>query len=157
MLSLRPTLSGIPSEGTSSHSESYSTSLSMRKLALNGLYTKSDGISLLGVGGLVGPPPTPGLTDFIVFGGTSYGGGISVTPIRRLSVSGTFNRAISNTIGGTSSHNNTEIFNSQLQYRLRKIGLQAGYTRFTQGISAIGAAANTTSFFVGMTRWFDIF
>jgi hypothetical protein len=144
-------------QGTSSHSESYSTSLSMRKLALNGLYTKSDGISLLGVGGLVGPPPTPGLTDFIVFGGTSYGGGVSVTPIHRLSVSGTFNRAISNTIGGTSSHNNTEIFNSQLQYRLRKIGLQAGYTRFTQGISAIGAPANTTSLFAGITRWFDIF
>jgi hypothetical protein len=111
----------------------------------------------LGVGGLVTPPPTPGLTDFIFFGGTSYGGGVAVTPIRKLTISGNFNRAISNTIGSTTSHNNTEIFNSQLQYHLRKIGLQAGYTRFTQGISAIGTPANTTSFFVGVTRWFDIF
>lgn len=144
-------------QGTTNHSESYSTSLGMRKLALNGLYTKSTGVSLLGVGGLVGPPPTPGLTDFIFFGGTSYGAGISVTPVRRLSLSSSFSRAISNTVGGTTSHNNTEIFNSQLQYRLRKIGVQGGYTRFTQGISAVGAPANTSSFFVGLTRWFDFF
>ena len=51
-----------------------------------------------------------------------------------------------------------EIFNGQMQYHLRRIGLQAGYTRFTQGISAVGAPANTTSiYFVGMTRWFDFF
>jgi carboxylesterase type B len=97
------------------------------------------------------------LSNIILFGGSSYGGGISVTPVKRLSVSGTFNRAISNTIASTTSHNNMEIFNAQMQYHLRKIGLLAGYTRFTQGISAIGAPANTTSYFVGMTRWFDFF
>jgi hypothetical protein len=143
--------------GSTNRAETYSTSLSMRKMAINGIYTNSSGVSLLGVGGLVTPPPTPGLTDFIFFGGTSYGGGVAVTPIQKLTISGNFNRAISNTIGSTTSHNNTEIFNSQLQYHLRKIGLQAGYTRFTQGISAIGTPANTTSFFVGVTRWFDIF
>jgi len=144
-------------QGTSNHGESYSTSLNMRVLAVNGLYTKSNGVSLLGAGGLVTPTPTPGLNNFILFGGDSYGGGISVTPIRRLVVAGSFSRAISNTISSTTSHNNTEIFNAQLQYHLRRIGLQAGYTRFTQGISAVGAPANTTSFFVGMTRWFDFF
>ncbi len=60
-------------------------------------------------------------------------------------------------MAATESHNNTEIFNAQMQYHLRRIGLQAGYTRFTQGISAIGAPANATSYFVGMTRWFDFF
>jgi len=143
--------------GTTNRSETYSTSLSMRKMAINGIYTSSSGVSLLGVGGLVTPPPTPGLTDFIFFGGTSYGGGAALTPIRKLTISTSFSRAISNTIGSTFSHNNTEVINSQLQYRLRKIGFQAGYTRFTQGISAAGTPANTTSFFVGVTRWFDIF
>jgi len=150
--------SGLTNQsGTSSSSRGYSTSLSFRRFNLNGNYVKSDGISLLGAGALVGPPPTPGLNDFIFFGGTSYGGGVSATPIRRLVIAGSFSRAISNTIGGTTSHNNTEIFDAQLQYHLRRIGLQAGVTRFTQGISAVGAPASSTSFFVGMTRWFDFF
>lgn len=143
--------------GTSSSSNGYSTALSMRKFSLNGQYVKSDGVSLLGAGGLVGPPPTPGLNNFILFGGTSYGGGLSLTPIRRLVVAGSFSRALSNTISTTTSRNNTEIINAQLQYHLRKIGVQAGYTNFTQGISAIGAPVGTTSFFVGVTRWFDFF
>jgi hypothetical protein len=144
-------------QGTTSHSEGYSTALSTRRFSVNGLFVQAKGLSLLGTGGLITPTPTPGLTNFILFSGSSYGGGISVTPVRRLVVSGSFSRAISNTIASTTSHNNTEIFNAQLQYHLRRIGLQAGYTRFTQGISAIGAPANSTSYFVGITRWFDFF
>jgi hypothetical protein len=80
-----------------------------------------------------------------------------VQPLKRLAISGSFSRAISNTLASTTSHNNTEIFNAQMQYHLRRIGLQAGYTRFTQGISAIGAPVNSTSYFVGISRWFDFF
>ncbi len=65
---------------------------------MTGNYTPVDGISLLGAGGLVPVTPTPGVNDFITFGGTSYGGGISVTPMRRLVISGSFNRAISDTV-----------------------------------------------------------
>ncbi len=144
-------------QGTSNHGESYSTSLSMRRLDVNGFYTQANGISLLGSGGVIAPPPTPGVTDYILFNGSSYGGGISVTPVRRLSIAGTFSRAISDTVSSTYSHNNTEVFNAQMQYRLRRIGLLAGYTRFTQGISAVGAPANTTTYFVGVSRWFDFF
>ena len=152
------TRSGLTNyQGTSSQGEGYSTSLSSRRFAVTGNYTQSTGISLLGAGGFVPVSGTPGVTDFITFGGSSYGGGISATPIRRLVIAGSFSRAISNTIGETISHNNTEIYNAQLQYHLRRIGLQAGYTRFTQGISAVGAPANTTSYFVGISRWFDFF
>lgn len=144
-------------QGANTSSESYSTSLSMRRLQVNSFFNQSHGISLLGANGVVSPTPTPGLTDYILFTGYAYGGGLAVTPLRRLSVSGTFSRAISNTLSETDSHNNTEIFNAQLQYHLRRIGLLAGYTRFTQGISAIGAPVNSTSYFVGVTRWFDFF
>lgn len=144
-------------KGTSQHGESYSTSLSMRRADINGFYTQSTGISLLGSGGIITPAATPGVIDYISFNGNSYGGGLSVAPARRLSISGTFSRAISNTISSTYSHNNTEIINAQLQYHLRRIGLLAGYTRYTQGISAAGAPANTTTYFVGVTRWFDFF
>jgi hypothetical protein len=146
-------------QGDSNRTEGGSTSLSMRQLglAINGVYTRSSGVQLLGAGGLITPEPTPGLTDLILFKGTSYGGGLSVSPIKRMSVSGSFSRAISDTLAATNSHNNMEILNAQLQYHLRKITLQAGYTRFTQGISAIGAPVNNTSYFVGMTRYFDFF
>jgi hypothetical protein len=150
--------SGLTSyQGTNNHSESYSTSFSTRQFTLSGLYTESNGISVLGANGLVAVTSTPGVNDAIVFGGSSYGGGFSLTPTRRLVISGNFNRAISDTMGQTISHNNMEIYNAQLQYHLRKIGLQAGYTRFTQGISAVGAPASSTSYFVGISRWFDFF
>jgi len=152
------TRSGLTNyQGTDSSSEGYSTTFGSRKFTLTGNYTQSTGISLLGAGGLVPVSATPGINDFITFGGSSYGGGVSVTPLRRLVIAGSFSRAISNTVGQTISHNNTEIFNAQMQYHLRRIGLQAGYTRFTQGISAVGAPANTASYFVGISRWFDFF
>jgi hypothetical protein len=144
-------------QGSNTHSEGYSTALSMRRVAVNGIFSKSSGLSLLGAGGLITPTPTPGLNNFLLFSGTSYGGGASVQPLKRMVISGSFSRAISNTLASTASHNNTEIFNAQLQYHLRKIGLQAGYTRFTQGISAVGAPANSTTYFVGISRWFDFF
>lgn len=34
-----------------------------------------------------------------------------------------------------------------MQYHLRTIGLRPGYTRFTQGISAVGIPDRTTSYF----------
>ena len=144
-------------QGTSSRSEGYSTSLGSRRYNLFANYTQATGISLLGATGFVPVSGTPGVTDFITFGGSSYGGGISVTPIRRLVIAGSYSRAISNTLGQTISHNNTVIYDAQMHYHLRKIGLDAGYTRFTQGISAVGAPASTTAYFVGISRWFDFF
>jgi hypothetical protein len=152
------TRSGLTNDaGSNTRSDSYSSSLSMRRLSVNSFFSKSHGVSLLSAGGIITPTATPGLSNFILFSGSSYGGGISVTPVKRMTISGSFARAISNTLAATDSHNNTEIINAQLQYHLRRIGLDAGYTRFTQGISAIGAPINNTTFFVGMTRWFDFF
>lgn len=143
--------------GSSTHSESYSTSLSMRRISANATFSQAHGVSLLGAAGVINPSPTPGLSDLILFNGSNYGGGISATPIKRLTLSGSFSRGISNTIAATESRNNTEVFNAQMQYHMRQIGLNAGYTRFTQGISAIGAPVNSTTYFVGISRWFDFF
>jgi hypothetical protein len=153
---------GLNSQKNSvSHSESYSTTLSLRHLAFNAQYLSGLGNSILTPAGIVPIPPTPGLpnANLIMYNATSYGGGISWSPIRRLSLSGTYNRALSNTLANSIySKNNTEIINGQLQYRLRRIGILAGYTRFNQGISASGIApGTTTSYFAGISRWFDFF
>lgn len=147
--------------GSSSRNQSFSTSFSSQRFTLTGNYTKATGQSILTGSSLVALPPTPGLppSSLILFSGDSYGGGLSATPIRRLTISGSFSRALSNTLSDvTNSRNNTEIINAQLQYHLRRIGVLAGYTRFTQGISASGAPPGTAnSYFVGVSRWFDFF
>ncbi len=153
---------GLSSQKNStSHSESYSTTLSLRHLSFNAQYLNGLGNSILTPNGIVPIPPTPGEPNpnLIMYNATSYGGGISWSPIRRMSFSGTYNRALSDTLSNSIySKNNTEIINGQFQYRLRRIGILAGYTRFTQGISASGIqAGTTTSYFAGISRWFDFF
>ena len=147
--------------GSGNHTEGYSTSVSSRKLTVSAEYSQSTGQSILTSAGLVLLPPTPGVPagDLILYNGKSYGGGISGTPLRHLTISGSFSRALSDTMSqAVDSRNNTEIFNGQMQYHLRRIGLLAGFTRFTQGISASGIPpATANSFFVGVTRWFDFF
>ena len=147
--------------GSGNHTEGYSSSLSSRRFTITGMYSQSVGQSILTSTGLVLLPPTPGVPEnnLILYNGDSYSGSVSLTPVRKLTISGSFSRAISDTIANeTNSHNNTEVFNAQMQYRLRRIGLLSGYTRFTQGVSASGLPAGTSnSFFVGVSRWFDFF
>ena len=98
-------------------------------------------------------------SNLILFNGDSYGGGVSATPLRHLTISGSFSRAISSTLSDvTRSRNNTELFNAQLQYHFRRIGVLAGVTRFSQGVSASGTPPGTAnSYFIGVSRWFDFF
>jgi hypothetical protein len=147
--------------GTDNRSEGYSSSLSSRRFTVTGNYSQATGQSILTSAGLVSLPPTPGVpaSNLILFNGDSYGGGVSATPLRHLTISGTFSRAISNTLSDvTNSRNNTELLNAQVQYHLRRIGVLGGFTRFTQGISASGVPpATANSFFIGVSRWFDFF
>ncbi len=153
--------SGLTNQpGSVDHSEGYFTTIGNSRFTLNGNYNQATGNSVLGSTGLVLVPPTPGVpnSQLIIFNGSSYGGGISATPLRRLTISATFSRSLSDTLATTSSRNDMEIINAQLQYRLRRIGLLAGYTSLTQGISAVGGPpATVNSFFIGVSRWFDLF
>lgn len=154
--------SGLSNDGNSNtHSEAFSTSLALRRITLNANYTKADGQALLTSTGIQPIQPTPGLPvqGLIVYNGTSYGGAIGVTPIPRLTLTGTYSHAVSNTLSDVlSSNNKTDIFYAQLQYQLRRISVLGGYTKFSQGISASGLpAANTYSYFIGIQRWISFF
>lgn len=147
--------------GTLSYSNNVSTSLALGYFALQGSYTTAHGESLLTSTGIQPIPPTPGLPPdaVIVYNGTSYGGGITLTPIPRLVIAGTYTHAISDTLGSTiPSHNHTEIVFSQLQYRLRQLNVLAGFTKFTQGISAAGTPTGSEySYYIGVSRWINFF
>jgi len=146
--------------GTVNHSEAFSSSLALRRFAITGNYTQSRGQSILTSTGIQ-PITTPGLPPIgiIVYNGESYGGGVSVTPLPRLTVSGSYSHATSDTLdAGLASNNRTEILYAQLQYRMRQISVLAGYTKFSQGISAAGVPpGNQYSYFAGVTRAFNFF
>jgi hypothetical protein len=147
--------------GSDNHSESYSTSLALNKIALSANYTTSAGNALLTSTGIQPISPTPGLLPegLIVYNGKSYGGSLTLTPVPRLSISGTYSHAVSDTLSNDiSSNNKTNIFYGQFQYRLRRISVLGGYTNFLQGISAAGTpAAHTYSYFIGVQRWINFF
>lgn len=146
--------------GTVNESEAFSMSLALRRITATGMYTQYHGQAILTTAGIQ-PITTPGLLipGLILYNGKSYGGGIGLMPIPRLSISGNYAHATSNTLSATApSSNTTEIFYGQLQYRLRQITALAGYTKFTQGISATGLAASSNySYFAGVTRSFNFF
>jgi len=134
--------------------------LALRRFSITGNYTQSRGQSILTSTGFQ-PITTPGLPPIgiVVYNGESYGGGVSVTPLPRLTVSGSYSHATSDTLdAGLASNNRTEVLYAQLQYRLRQISVLAGYTKFSQGISAAGVPpGNQYSYFVGVTRAFNFF
>lgn len=147
--------------GNVNRSEGFSTSLALRRINFTANYIQSEGQAVLTSTGIQPVPPTPGLPPegFIVYNGKSYGAGIGITPIPRLTISGNYAHAMSDTLSSTAlSNNHTEIFYGQMQYRLRRISVLAGYTKFTQGISAAGTPPGSQySFFVGVTRWLNFF
>jgi hypothetical protein len=132
-----------------------------RWIAVTGSYGKSSGNAIATGAGLA-PVPLPPIVpsgDLILFGGKSYSLGLSSNPMRRLTIGSSFAKANSNTnLAGTASSNDTEEFNTLFQYQFRKMYLTGGYSRLVQGFSASATAPEkVSSFYVGVTRWFNFF
>jgi hypothetical protein len=148
-------------QGSSNHSESYSTSIGSSRYTANASYSRSTGQSMLTSSGVVTVQPTPGVSssDLTAYTGNSISAGATVSPIRFLTIAGNYSRSLSDTMSsGVTSKNRSEQLYGQVQYHLRRINLLAGYTRLTQGISASGSApTSVTSYFVGVSRWFNFF
>ena len=153
-------LTNLP--GTNSSSQSYTTSFGYgRWINANANYAKSNGIGLITGGGVLPvnlPPLIP--SDLItLYGGTSYGVGLGSSPLRRLTVSAAYSKASTNTLSsGIGSSNQSEGANALLQYQFRKMYLTGGYAHISQGFS-VGdlAPAKVSTYFIGVTRWFNFF
>ncbi|HET7841491.1 MAG TPA: hypothetical protein VFM21_07795, partial [Terriglobia bacterium] len=81
------------------------------------------------------------------------------SPIRGLTLSASYAKALSGSQSAlTSSRNNNENMNLFMVYNFRKLSFNAGYSRLVQGFSFTGAPpALVGSYFVGISRWFNIF
>jgi len=148
--------------GVKNSSASFNSAMSYsRWIAVTGSYGKSSGNAIATGAGLA-PVPLPPIVpsgDLILFGGKSYSLGLSSNPMRRLTIGSSFAKANSNTnLAGTASSNDTEEFNTLFQYQFRKMYLTGGYSRLVQGFSASATAPEkVSSFYVGVTRWFNFF
>jgi hypothetical protein len=147
---------------TANTSQSYGTSLSMYRITVNGSYSVSTGNALLTPTGLVSTPvPLPILNpaDVVFFNGKSYSAGIGANPVRGLSMSATYSKALSSTESTSlNSRNNNENLNAMITYNFRKLSFITGYSRLDQGFSLSGSQpAMVGSFYVGVSRWFNFF
>jgi hypothetical protein len=150
------------STGSRSLSQSYSTLASTRRYSLSGSYTKASGNSILTNAGLTTVPIVPpGLlpTSITNFGGRSYSAGFGASPVNGLTLSASYANSWNNTItNSVASKNTTEMLYFQAMHRYRKLFFNAGYSRLLQGFTASGTpASSVSSYYVGVSRWFNVF
>jgi len=149
--------------GLQNSNESYTTAVGYsRYLTLTGTYSKGSGIGIETASGVVQSPVLlPGLTPTtaILFGGDSYSVGLGSSPVKKLTLAASFAKANSNTnFSGVAQSSATNQYNAIFQYQLRKIYVNGGYSRLQQGFStsATGPAV-VSSFYFGISRWFNFF
>ncbi len=150
--------------GTTSSAERFYTTFLHRGNSFNAFYTQSDGLAVLTASGLVPVSttlPTQVLESSALTSYSSKGWGfnIGLTPIKRLTISGGFAKSNGDTIAPLlTTYNNNELINAVMQYRLRKIYLNGGYTRLQQSLGVPGSSPiMVTSYYIGFSRWFNFF
>lgn len=149
--------------GAVNSSESYNASAGYSPwLTATGTYSKSNGQALATGAGLVPVPvPTPLLPSSLIslFGGSSYSFGVSSAPIKKLVLTASYASSESNTSSNAvSSTNLNNEFNGLAQYQYRKLTVIGGYSRLKQGFSGSASAPEVlSSFYMGVSRWFNFF
>jgi hypothetical protein len=152
----------VAQPGSGMHNESFTSTFQWRRFNASGNYTKSSGTSVFTPTGLSPVPlpepiiPVGGLTTYDA---TGKGGGFGFSPKRGLTFNGSYSRVDSNTFGGTgNSVNVSDQMDSRVAYQFRKVYFYMGYIRLRQTISATGTPPTSlTSYYFGLSRWFNFF
>jgi hypothetical protein len=147
--------------GSSNHSETYTSNINWHSYTMSGNYSQSSGVSLLTPNGLITtsvPTPIISGSSLVVFNGKGEGVGFGGSPIRRLSVSGSFSVTTSTGLSSSSnSESKTEVTSGYCTYLFRKVFFNAGVTRFSQSVGGSGLPINTTSYYIGISRSMKVF
>lgn len=157
--------SGITAQaGDSSRAQRVTGTFTYNRYSLNGFYSKSRGEAAFTANGLVAipgnlPPSALPPGSVVVFDSKAYGINGSASPIKRLYLSLGYAQSNGDTVDPlmtTFTKNN--LINGVMQYRLRKIYVNAGYTHLRQSIGTAGSTPITvTSYYFGISRWFNFF
>jgi hypothetical protein len=160
--SFRESRSGLTAQqGNDNSSESFTTSLSWKKHAISGSYSRSIGAALLNANGtLTATPLGPVLSnEFLTFDARAVGVNASTLLLRRVTVSGGYAKVSSDTIQqslGTYNHGNH--YYARFDVRMRQLLIQCGFDRAIQQASALpGGPQVVNTFFLSLSRWFKAF
>jgi hypothetical protein len=150
--------------GTTSYAERFFATYIARGNSLTAYYDKSNGLAVFTNGALLPVPttlPTQILdpNSFTSYTSKGYGVTLSANPTRRLQLTGSYSRSDGSTIEpNLSIYTNNTLINATMQYRLRKIFVNAGYTHLQQNAGTAGSTPIVlTSYFIGFSRWFNFF
>jgi hypothetical protein len=157
--------SGFATEaGNSNSAQRVSSTFTYGRYSANGFYSTSRGTAVFTPTGLValptGLPPSalpPGTA--VVFDSKAYGLNASAAPLRHLTVSAGYAQSNGDTADPlATTFTKNSLINGIMQYRLRKIYINAGYTHLRQSVGIPGTAPITvTSYYIGFSRWFNFF
>jgi len=150
--------------GVSSSADRVWTGFIFHGNSLNAYYSRSDGIAVFGSTGLVSVPttvPTELLNPGAVtsYRSTGWGGSLGLSPTKRLIVTASYGKSDGSTIDPMLSiFTNNTIISGRVEYRLRKVFLNGGYTRLQQSVGTPGSTPlEVTSYYAGISRWFNFF
>jgi hypothetical protein len=151
--------------GDTSQAESVSGGLSWRlcRCQVSGNYSQSTGTSVLTATGLVAVPGPVVSNNLVVYKAQSHGFSFSISPLRAMSISTSYNESTGNTLGLVSSNalfsnNENALISGQLTYNYRKLNFSASVLQFQQGISSSGTLPSmVTSYYFTVSRWFKLF
>jgi hypothetical protein len=152
----------VEQAGSGMRNESFSSTFNWRRFTASGNYSESNGTSVFTATGLLPvpiPQPIIPVGAATTFGATGRGGGFGFSPVRRLTIGGSYTRVNSNTFNLTgNSVNLTDQMSSRVDYKFRKVYFYAGYIRLRQIVSAASTPATSlTTYYFGLSRWFNFF
>lgn len=160
--SFRESRSGLAAqEGNKNFADSVTTNLSWERYSLSGSYSRANGQALLGVNGtLIATPVGSMLSDyFLTFNARSLSLTASTQLFRILTVSGVYTKVSSNAVrNALGTFNNGDRYSARVALRMRRLYLVAGFDRAIQESSVIpGGPRTVNSFYVSLSRWFNVF
>lgn len=157
--------SGISNDsGTTSSANRVWTGFIFRGNSFNAYYNKSNGLAIFTATGLVPvpttlPPQALGASSFTSYNSSGYGFSGGVNPTKRLILSFSYAKSDGSTVDPLASvYTHNTLINATMQYRIRKLFVNGGFTRLNQNVGALGTTPlDVTTYYIGISRWFNFF
>jgi hypothetical protein len=155
----------VVQSGTSNKSSNFGASLAWNGYSLGARYASASGTAVYAAGVLVPTPVAPFLTpSYSYFNGKSLSFNAGKTFFRRLTCSASYTQVQSSTERpGNGYANSGDWWGFNSVYHFRKLTFQGGFTQVNQMFRVtpvVGPPAPTqvvNSFYVSVSRWFNVF